>query len=130
MLFRDGIRLSVMRKISHAIRTFLILALPLAILSVGPLAFAESSEHPQRHELNPSMQCKQRSDVIDYLERRYKEYPFFSGVINGGGLIEIYSTVNGKTWTIMLTTPDGLSCFIAAGEAFRLIVPKNYGLRL
>ena len=36
-----------------------------------------------------------------------------------GGLIEVLA--NRKTWSIIITSPQGMSCLVAAGEGWRMI---------
>jgi len=64
-------------------------------------------------------QCNQRKSVIDLLASKYKEAPVAIGVTNNGGLVEVLTTGTGNTWTIIITTPQGLSCMVAAGEGWR-----------
>jgi hypothetical protein len=40
-------------------------------------------------------------------------------VTNSGGLVEVLSDGKGGTWTIIVTTPQGMSCLVAAGEGWR-----------
>jgi hypothetical protein len=60
--------------------------------------------------------CTARSDVVSQLSSRYSERPVAMGLANNGGVIEIFSSQAGQSWTIVLTMPSGLSCLIAAGE--------------
>lgn len=64
-------------------------------------------------------QCDQRNNVLGHLAERYKEAPVAFGVTSQGRLIEVLSTIGGDTWTIIVSTPDGTTCLIAAGEAWR-----------
>ena len=41
------------------------------------------------------------------------------GVTANGGLLEVLTTKDGSTWTIILSTPRGLTCLTAAGEGWR-----------
>jgi len=41
------------------------------------------------------------------------------GVTAQGALVEVLSADEGETWTIILTTPQGRSCLVAAGEGWR-----------
>ncbi len=70
--------------------------------------------------------CNQRDNVLGHLARKYQEVPVAIGVIDRGGLVEVLSTGDGKTWTIIISTPDGQSCLVAAGEGWRA-VPKAAG---
>jgi len=66
-----------------------------------------------------SESCRLRSEVISNLATNYGELPEGVGLTDAGNLIEILSTSDGSTWSIVVTTPDGLSCLVAAGEAWR-----------
>ena len=66
-----------------------------------------------------SNQCNTRDQVLDLLASKYKDAPVAAGVTNTGGLVEVLSTGKGDTWTIIITTPKGMSCLVAAGEAWR-----------
>ena len=66
-------------------------------------------------------QCNSRDSVIKLLANKYKEAPVAVGVTNTGGLVEVLSTGNGDTWTIIVTTPQGMSCLVAAGEGWRAL---------
>jgi hypothetical protein len=67
----------------------------------------------------PQDQCNDRASVVALLAKKYKEAPVAAGVARGGGLVEVLSTGDGETWTIIVTTPQGRSCLIAAGEGWR-----------
>ena len=64
-------------------------------------------------------QCNDRDKVLGLLAQKYKEAPVASGVTNNGGLVEVLTDTKGGTWTIIVTTPQGVSCLVAAGEGWR-----------
>jgi hypothetical protein len=64
-------------------------------------------------------QCDQRNSVLGHLAENYKEAPVAFGVTSDGRLIEVLSTNGGGTWTIIVSMPNGTTCLIAAGEAWR-----------
>ncbi len=66
-------------------------------------------------------QCNDRDHVLDLLKSKYSEAPVAIGVANNGGLVEVLSTGDGDTWSIIITTPKGMSCLVAAGEGWRVI---------
>ena len=66
-------------------------------------------------------QCNKRDNVLSLLANKYKEAPVAVGVTNTGGLVEVLSTGDGNTWTIIVTTPQGMSCLVAAGEGWRAV---------
>lgn len=68
---------------------------------------------------NPT--CDQRKRVIGHLADKYREAPVAIGVTNSGGLVEVLSSDDGQTWTIIVSTPNGVTCLLATGEGWRAI---------
>jgi len=65
--------------------------------------------------------CYQRDDVLGHLAQKYRELPVAVGVTNRGSLVEVLSTGDGKTWTIIISSPDGEACMVAAGEGWHAL---------
>ncbi len=63
--------------------------------------------------------CSPRSDVIGHLAKKYGEAPVAIGVTNKGGLVEVLTSGDGDTWTIIVSMPNGNACMVAAGEGWR-----------
>jgi hypothetical protein len=72
--------------------------------------------------------CSTRADITMQLSEQYAEVPVSLGVANNGGVMEVLSAPNGKTWTLILTMPDGMSCMIAAGDDWRRRVMPTGGI--
>ena len=68
-----------------------------------------------------AQQCDQRARVIGHLAQKYKEAPVAIGVTSTGGMVEVLTTGDGGTWTIILSNPNGTSCLVAAGEGWRAL---------
>ncbi len=66
-------------------------------------------------------QCNSRDKVLELLSETYSEAPVAVGVTNNGGLVEVLSASDGNTWSMIITSPQGMSCLVAAGEGWRLI---------
>lgn len=64
--------------------------------------------------------CGKRDDIITQLERKYGETRRSVGVQQGRGVVEIFASAETGSWTILVTDPRGMSCLMAAGEAFEL----------
>ena len=62
--------------------------------------------------------CGQRTTVLDYLSAKYSEKPIAMGVAANGGLIEVLTSLEGSTFTIIVTMPEGETCMVAAGESW------------
>jgi hypothetical protein len=65
-------------------------------------------------------QCNTRDTVLELLSQKYSEAPVAIGVANNGGLIEVLTSSEGVTFTIIITSPKGVSCLVAAGEGWRM----------
>lgn len=72
--------------------------------------------------------CNKRDDVLGHLAQKYQELPVAVGVTNRGGLIEVLSSGDGKTWTIIISSPNGQACMVATGEGWRALPRANQQL--
>jgi len=89
-----------------------LLFLPLLCLClVLPAAFG-TAETPE------GTNCGQRTTVLDYLSAKYSEKPVAMGIAANGGLIEVLTSNEGTTFTIIVTMPKGDTCMVAAGESW------------
>ena len=61
--------------------------------------------------------CESRSDLIGRLDKIYREAPIALGLMPNGQVLEVLTSANG-TWTVIISKPNGLSCAMAAGEAW------------
>jgi hypothetical protein len=64
--------------------------------------------------------CGKRDDIVAQLERKYGETRRSVGVQQGRGVVEVYASSVTGSWTILITNPRGMSCLMAAGEAFEI----------
>lgn len=62
--------------------------------------------------------CMAHSDVAEQLAARYAEKATAIGVASSGEVIELFSSADGSTWTLVVTKPSGVSCPLAAGESW------------
>lgn len=60
--------------------------------------------------------CASRDVLLQSLRQDYSEQPSAMGMSDNGSILELLSTEDGKTWTILMTMPDGISCVVATGE--------------
>ena len=61
--------------------------------------------------------CGERTKFLDHLSHGYKEAPAAMGLVSNGALLEVLVSKQGS-WTIIVTRPNGMSCVVAAGEAW------------
>jgi len=63
--------------------------------------------------------CTERSKIVASLGKTYQEAPVSVGLTTGGGaVIEVFAAEDGSTFTLIITRPNGISCIMAAGEAW------------
>lgn len=63
--------------------------------------------------------CDLRESVVRLLSKKYQEAPVASGITNQGSLVEVLTDARGGTWTIIITSPQGMSCLVFSGESWR-----------
>jgi hypothetical protein len=63
--------------------------------------------------------CSPRTDVLSQLSQKYHEAPVAIGLASNGNLVEVLTATDGTTWTIIQTSPAGVSCLVAAGESWQ-----------
>ena len=86
-----------------------ILAASFAVAALlGPLG-----AHAQTQ--SETLLCDRRANIIGSLAEKYREAPVAIGVTSTGSIVEVLTTGDGTTWTIIVSNPNGTSCLIAAG---------------
>ena len=88
-------------------------------LSAGFALIASTAMAQSQSQSQSQPQCNERDNVLALLAKKYKETPIAAGVTNTGGLVEVLTDIKSGTWTIIVTTPQGMSCLVAAGEGWR-----------
>ncbi len=68
--------------------------------------------------------CVKRSDLLDHLAANHDESPVAMGLTTSGKVLEIVVSAGGS-WTIIVTTPSGISCGIASGESWKDMSPEG-----
>ena len=101
--------------------------LPLAVIAAIAAGFIWASEAAQAQ-----MVCGKRADMVRHLSEQYGETRRSMGLAEGRGVVELYASEETGTWTILITSPQGTACMMAAGRAFQVEPPEpsNMGLIL
>ena len=95
------------RAIKAGVRVFAAIALAVVVLS----GIAATSRQASAQQVPAP-----RAEVMQILGAQYEETPVAMGLAESGAVIEVFATTDGAHWTIVVTTPDGLSRVVAAGE--------------
>ncbi len=96
----------------------LFLSIAVAMLLLAGAAF-------MTHPAAAQQAGRPRAEVVKVLGDRYAEESVGLGIAQNGGVIELFISKDGTTWTIVLTMPNGLSQVIAAGESWIQITPLD-----
>jgi hypothetical protein len=62
--------------------------------------------------------CAPRPEILKQLSKQFKEAPVALGLAKNGSVIEVLTSDDGETWTIMVSQPNGPSCLVAVGEGW------------
>jgi hypothetical protein len=65
-----------------------------------------------------SAPCGKRTDVVRMLRDNFGETQIAHGLANTGAVAEVFISAKG-TWTIVATSPNGLTCMIGSGESWQ-----------
>ncbi len=72
------------------------------------------------------LKCGDRTEALEHLATKYNEAPIAFGLTTTGSLLEVVTTPDGSTWTIIITLPNGATCLIAAGQDWTpIILPQG-----
>jgi hypothetical protein len=73
--------------------------------------------------------CAPRPELLKQLAKQFHEEPAALGLTSNGSLIEVLTSDDGSTWTIMITQPKGPSCLVAAGASWEQLKRAAKGER-
>ena len=61
--------------------------------------------------------CGPHGEIVKVLNGKYKENRRALGLINDKAMMEVYLSAKG-TWTMLVTDQAGITCILAAGDAW------------
>ena len=78
---------------------------------------------------NAQVVCAERAHVLEHLGKKFSESPVAMGMAANGGVMEVLSTDDGNTWTVVITMPDGKTCMLLSGENWEALphLPASLG---
>ena len=71
--------------------------------------------------------CGPRDVVLNILADRYHESVRVRALTQDGNLLELTAAESGA-WTVVTTSPAGMSCLVSTGEAFTPVEPALAGV--
>lgn len=90
-----------------------------ALLGMAVMVIAFKAEAQQ-------LRCGSHDKVIKFLGDKYNETKVGMGLLSSGRMMELYIS-KGGSWTMLLTSPDGTTCFGPVGKHWKRLHPKPAG---
>lgn len=59
--------------------------------------------------------------MLGIFAEKYEEAIVARGLDNRGIMVELLTKENGETWSLFLSSPNGVSCIVGAGEAWQML---------
>ncbi len=78
--------------------------------------------HPAHAQTQP--QCGPRAAVVKTLAEKYAETRRSIGISVNNTVMEVYAAADSGTWTITVTSPQGLTCLVASGQGYETVVEE------
>ena len=88
----------------------------LEFLAIGALA----GPVPAQQNAN----CAPREAIVERLADKFGEFQQVIGVGESGQLMEIFASPETGTWTVLISTPAGVSCMVASGRGYQQTASK------
>ena len=85
------------------------LGLALIAAAVGSLSIPAQAQQQN---------CGARDTVVDRLSSKYGESRQSIGMAPKGRVVEVFASPKTGTWTITVTTPNGIMCLVASGQSY------------
>lgn len=67
--------------------------------------------------------CFQRENVVQTLQTLFSERQTALGLQANGKLVEVWTSAESGNFTILVTSPDGISCVVSSGGFWQSVVP-------
>jgi hypothetical protein len=64
-------------------------------------------------------QCGPRDAVVAHLATKYSETRRSVGLAANNTVMEVYASADTGSWTITVTTAQGMTCLVASGQNFQ-----------
>lgn len=99
----------------------------LAFLVLGVLAFVSAENANAQQRIPQALQCAAHDQMVKRLSAKFTEAPVSLGLAASGHVLQVFTTEDGDTWTIVATAPEGRSCIMAAGKYWQNIPLEPQG---
>ncbi len=91
------------------------LRLPIAVMAAMLIAAMWFASAAQAQTV-----CAKRADMVRELDEEYLEVRRGAGMAGAQAIVELYTSAETGSWTILQTTPNGVTCVVAAGHNWQI----------
>jgi hypothetical protein len=60
--------------------------------------------------------CHDYQKIVETLGKRYGETPVSLGLQTNGNVLQVFTSAESGSWTILSVAPTGIGCIVAAGK--------------
>ena len=99
----------------------LLLATGLAIACSGSVGSFGAQPAPSE----PAIPCHQALEIAKHLSAKFNETPVAVGLQSNGNMLQVYASEEKGTWTVVSTTPAGMSCILATGKGWEPLLDSK-----
>ncbi|WP_298679471.1 hypothetical protein [uncultured Lentibacter sp.] len=92
-----------------------------SVLLPAACALAPLAAFSERATAQTAANCAPREAVLARLAERYGETRQSVGLGANNAMVEVFASADSGTWTILVTTAQGLSCLVASGQAYEAL---------
>lgn len=88
---------------------------------IGAMGFAILALAAQSVSAQTARNCAPREVVVDRLAEKYGESRQSVGLGANNSMVEVFAANDTGTWTITVTSANGLTCLVASGQSFETV---------
>lgn len=92
--------------------------LNLAALTAGSVAYLVATTEASARNART---CGPRDNIVERLAEKYGETRQSIGLGANNDMIEVFASAQTGSWTITVTSATGVTCLVAAGQAFEQV---------
>ena len=100
---------------------FMLLRSALGLSVIGLVTIAAARDAAAQN----AGRCLPHAEMLKHLASQFKERPVAVGVGANGAILEVFATIDGATWTALVTRPNGLSCVVMSGDTWQYSPPQT-----
>ena len=97
----------------------------LLLVGLATTVTRDSARADERDEDAVELPCSGYDRIRRELDEEYAEEPVSLGLQSNGRLLQVFTSEETGTWTIVSMAPNGTACVVAAGDNWESLTPKR-----